>query len=83
MQFEINGCRCARMSFADLLERCEQEHLDLPSLKQQTGAGTHCKHCRPWLDKAILTKTSSFTEDSNTLRNGAILLHHFHPDAAD
>lgn len=83
MEFKINGCVCARMSFAALLELCEQQHLDLAALKQQTGAGTHCKHCRPWLEKAFSTKCVSFAEDSSTLRNGEILLQHFHPNEPD
>ncbi len=83
MEFVINGCRCARISFVDLIALCEREHLDLPTLKQRTGAGTLCKHCRPWLEQAVLNKTNSFTEDSATLRNGNVLLHHFHPDRSD
>lgn len=83
MLFVINSCRCAKLSFAQLLELRQQQGLDYFGVQKATGAGALCKHCRPWLKQAFETGISSFTEDSTTLRNGEILLHHFHPNSGD
>lgn len=75
--FLIDRCRCSGLSFAELLELARCEHLDLPAVQARTGAGRLCKHCRPWLQRVLDSGTCAFEEDSDTLRNGAVLFCHF------
>lgn len=79
-RFVIDGCRCTGLSFENLLKISRREHLDQAALQQATSAGRLCKHCRPWLLRAMQTGVCRFEEDSSTVRNGAVLLQHFQPD---
>lgn len=78
-RFVIDACRCTGLGFDTLLEISRREQLDVAAVQQATCAGRLCKHCRPWLLRALQTGICRFEEDSSTLRNGDVLLQHFCP----
>lgn len=75
--FTIWRCQCTGQDFASLIDHCRGEGLDWNSLGQTSSAGRLCKHCRPWLQQALLSGQSQFVVDSEQIRNGEVLLRHF------
>lgn len=67
------------MSFAELVDLAAREGVDWTTLGRCSGAGRLCKHCRPWLQQALAGGPLLYQVDSDLLRNGDVLYHHFCP----
>lgn len=80
-RFVIDRCMCSQEAFSSLLARCREQQLDWAQLGRISAAGRLCKHCRPWLQQALLSGQTCFTVDSGELRNGEVLYRHFCPPA--
>jgi bacterioferritin-associated ferredoxin len=56
----IDGCRCKKLSFKEILRLAADFNYDLDLTTLATGAGTDCGTCYPWLKRALATQQSLF-----------------------
>jgi len=62
MSIRIDRCVCTNRTFADLLDEAQADGLSLEQLMCESGAGNGCQLCRPYLQNAIRTGQTVFTE---------------------
>lgn len=55
-QYRIDRCQCTGRSFAELRQLCRERGWSEATLRQLTGAGNQCKHCRPFLQQALASE---------------------------
>ena len=60
--YVIDRCMCEQKTFADLIKKATDEHLDLKALSRATGCGTHCGWCVAYLRQALKSGETSFCE---------------------
>ena len=58
----INRCLCEKKRFADVVPGARAAGWSLLELMRQTGCGTHCGLCRPYLRRALKTGEIEFHE---------------------
>ncbi|MEQ9455466.1 MAG: (2Fe-2S)-binding protein [Phycisphaeraceae bacterium] len=64
----IHRCICAGIPFTELLALAKANNLTADDLAQQTGASAGCGMCRPYLETALNTGETSFTQLMTTAR---------------
>ena len=58
----VSRCICRNLGFSDLLPRARAGNWSLDQLMRETGAGTHCGLCRPYLRRMLQTGETGFRE---------------------
>lgn len=58
----IDRCICTKQTFAELFAVAESEGLTANELEEQTGAGSQCHLCRPYVRRACRTGQTVFTQ---------------------
>lgn len=58
----IDRCVCEGKSFAGLLEVARRDGLDMLSLAEREGCGTHCGWCVAYLRRGLRTGETVFGE---------------------
>ncbi len=56
----IDGCRCKKLSFQEILSLAADFNYDLELTILATGAGTDCGTCYPWLKQALAQQKDVF-----------------------
>lgn len=59
---KVDRCICTEQSFGALLVQAHVDGLSLSELIEQSGAGTCCTMCRPYVCRAYRTGTTQFEE---------------------
>jgi bacterioferritin-associated ferredoxin len=58
----ISHCICRSLAFSELLPRARAANWGLEDLMRETGAGTGCGLCRPYLRRMLRTGQTAFRE---------------------
>jgi bacterioferritin-associated ferredoxin len=58
----IERCVCMDMTFAELLAIARREGLDADGLERETGCGSRCGMCPPYIEEALRTGRVVFHE---------------------
>ena len=58
----VSSCICRNLAFSDLLPRARAASWNLEQLMRETGAGTQCGLCRPYLRRMLQTGETGFRE---------------------
>jgi bacterioferritin-associated ferredoxin len=58
----VSGCICKACSFDSLLPLARAQGWTLDDLMRETGCGTGCGLCRPYLRRMLRTGETAFTE---------------------
>jgi bacterioferritin-associated ferredoxin len=58
----VTGCICKSLPFDSLLPQARSNGWGLDELMRETGAGTGCGLCRPYLRRMLRTGETAFTE---------------------
>jgi bacterioferritin-associated ferredoxin len=58
----VSGCICKSCSFDALLPRVRAHGWTLDDVMRETGCGTGCGLCRPYLRRMLRTGETAFTE---------------------
>jgi bacterioferritin-associated ferredoxin len=56
----VSRCICMRMPFEQLLPLARAEGWDLGAVMRETGCGTQCGLCRPYLRRMLRTGETAF-----------------------
>jgi bacterioferritin-associated ferredoxin len=58
----IERCVCMDMTFAELLAIARREGLDAQALERETGCGSRCGMCMPYIEESLRTGRVVFHE---------------------
>jgi bacterioferritin-associated ferredoxin len=58
----VSSCVCKATPFQELLAQARASGWDLADLVRQTGCGTQCGLCRPYLNRMLRTGETEFHE---------------------
>jgi bacterioferritin-associated ferredoxin len=58
----VARCICRNVEFDDLLARARASAWSLDDLVRETGCGSHCGLCRPYLRQMLATGQTAFHE---------------------
>jgi bacterioferritin-associated ferredoxin len=58
----VSGCICKATPFGELYPRAVAAGWSLDDLMRETGCGTQCGLCRPYLRRMLRTGQTAFTE---------------------
>jgi bacterioferritin-associated ferredoxin len=58
----VSRCICMRFPFDELLPLARAEGWDLGQVMEETGCGTQCGLCRPYLRRMLRTGETEFRE---------------------